>query len=60
MINNSSWVLLKKETIKWAKEHNKLHKLSFELDWKIDHCSVTEKSDWQKYREDLEKNEREN
>lgn len=60
MINHSSWVLLRKETIKWAKENNKMHDLSFELNWKIDHCSEPEKANWQKYREDLEKYEREN
>lgn len=59
MVKRSSWVLLKKETIKWAKESDKLFDLSFELDWKIDHCSDSEKANWQKYREELEKYERE-
>ena len=58
MVKKSSWVSLKKETIKWAKENNKLFDLSFELDWKIEHCSDSEKANWQKYKEDLEKYEK--
>ena len=60
MVKKSSWVSLKKETIKWAKENNKLFDLSFELDWKIEHCSDSEKANWQKYKEDLEKYEKGN
>ena len=60
MVKKLSWVLLKKETIKWAKDHDKLFNLSFELDWKIDHCSDSEKANWEKYKEELERYEKEN
>ena len=60
MVKKSSWVSLKEETIKWAKGNGRLFDLTFELNWKIDHCREDEKANWQKYREELEKYEKGN
>lgn len=56
MAEYSSWVLLEKKTLEWAKEKKKVSDLSFEIKWRIDHySSEIDVSTFEEYLEEVQK-----
>ena len=48
MIKNSSWVLIRKETVIWAKKNNKFNEIKYEIEKRINENKSNTKEEWEK------------
>lgn len=53
MIKNSSWVLIRKETVIWAKKNNKFNEIKYEIEKRINENKSNTKEEWEKYLKEI-------
>lgn len=53
MIKNSSWVLIRKETVIWAKKNNKFNEIKYEIEKRINENKSNTKEEWKKYLKEI-------
>lgn len=53
MIKNSSWVLIRKETVIWAKKNNKFNEIKYEIEKRINENKSNDKEEWEKYLKEI-------
>ena len=54
MIENSSWVLIRKETVIWARNNNKSYKIKHEIEKRINENKGTAKEkEWGRYLDEV-------
>ena len=54
MIENSSWVLIRKETVIWARTNNKSYKVKYEIEKRINENKGTSKEkEWGRYLDEV-------
>ena len=53
MIKNSSWVLIRKETVIWSKKNNKFNEIKYEIEKRINENKSNTKEEWKKYLKEI-------
>ncbi len=56
MAEKCTWISLKSQTLKWAKDEGKLYKIKFEITWRMQHDNgEIEINDFERYLKEVEK-----